>query len=69
MTRIPYPLFSLPDVLLRRLVIGTILPRSYHESGHQRPNNVELSNISDWSRQYIRDEELQAAQLPDKIPT
>lgn len=43
--------------------------RSYHESGHQRPNNIELSNISDWSRQYIRDEELQAAQLPDKIPT
>lgn len=51
------------------LVIGTILPRRYHKAGNQRPNNIELSSLSNWSRQYIRDEELQAAQLPNKIPT
>jgi hypothetical protein len=63
------PAFQFARRAAPSLVIGTILPRSHHESGHQRPNNIELSSISDWSRQYIRDEELQAAQLPDKIPT
>lgn len=51
------------------LTIGTILPRLYRESSNSRPNNVDLSALSDWSRHYIRAEELQAAQLPDKIPT
>lgn len=63
------PAFQFARRAVPSLVIGTILPRQHHESGNHRPNNIELSSISDWSRQYIRDEELQAAQLPDKIPT
>lgn len=51
------------------LTMGTILPELLREANNSRPNNVDLSALSDWSRHYIRVEELQAAQLPDKIPT
>ncbi len=49
--------------------IGTILPRLPTDTGIQRPTNTELSKLSDWSRHYIRPEELEASQLPNKIPT
>lgn len=63
------PAFQFARRAAPALTIGTILPRLHQESGNQRPNNIDLSKLSDWSRHYIREEELQAAQLPDKIPT
>lgn len=63
------PAFQFAKRAAPDLIVGTILPRLHQESGSQRPNNVSLSRLSDWSRQYLRNEELEAAQLPDKVPT
>lgn len=49
--------------------IGLILPRKQPQGGKGRPANASLSNLANWTRQYILDEELAKFQLPDKVPT
>lgn len=63
------PAFAFARKANPNITIGTILPRLFTETGIQRPNNVDLPKLSDWSRHYIRAEELGNAQLPIKIPT
>ncbi|MFT4926510.1 MAG: uncharacterized LabA/DUF88 family protein [Phenylobacterium sp.] len=45
--------------------IGAVMPIRQRAI---RPANKEICSISDWSRQYILDEELKASQLPSVIP-
>lgn len=45
--------------------IGVIQPR---RPGSARPPSGALANLADWSREHIRDEELAASQLPDRVP-
>lgn len=47
--------------------VGLICPRTSSRS--LRPPSKSLSKYCDWTRQYIREEELQASQLPDPVPT
>ncbi|PUA27874.1 MAG: NYN domain-containing protein [Cellvibrio sp. 79] len=54
------------------LKIGIILPIKEPQSGSTikaRPGNNRLSVYADWTRGYIRAEELKQSQLPDVIPT
>jgi len=52
------------------LKIGMIIPRGPQNSGKKgRPASSSLLNLAHWSRAYINDEELLAAQLPDFVPT
>ena len=46
--------------------IGIVLPR---REGKSRMPNRTLSAHADWTRDLIRNEELQAAQMPDLVPT
>jgi len=48
--------------------IGLILPR--RESNKiERPPNSNLSNLANWTRSYILNDELEKFQLTDKVPT
>lgn len=50
--------------------IGMIMPRGPQTSGKKgRPASSSLMELAHWSRPYINDEELMAAQLPDQVPT
>ncbi len=49
--------------------IGLILPRRQSITDKQRPANKSLSGYSNWTRQYILDEELLKFQLPRTVPT
>jgi hypothetical protein len=49
--------------------IGLILPRRESNETKQRPPNSNLSDLVNWTRSYIRNDELQKFQLPDKVPT
>lgn len=49
--------------------IGLILPRREQKEKKRRPLNAGLSELADWTRSYILDEELEKFQLPDKVPT
>lgn len=54
------------------LKIGIVLPIKKQNSGsvtRARPGNNRLSIYADWTRAYIRDEELKQSQLPSVIPT
>ena len=52
------------------LKIGMIMPRGPQSSGKKgRPASSSLINLAHWSRTYINDEELMAAQLPEQVPT
>lgn len=46
--------------------IGVVIPRTKESS---RPNNKQLSEFADWTRNYILENELKNSQLPSKIPT
>lgn len=53
-----------------RHTMGLILPMRKTAAGdHQRSGNKRLSDLCNWMRRYITDEELAAAQLPAMIPT
>ncbi len=53
-----------------RHIIGLILPMRKTPAGiHHRAGNQRLSALADWTRRYLTDEELAAAQLPVMIPT
>jgi uncharacterized LabA/DUF88 family protein len=49
--------------------IGLILPRRESSTSEQRPPNSSLSDLANWTRSYILDDELKRFQLPDKVPT
>ncbi len=50
--------------------LGLIIPRAKPTTtGKSRPPNQRLSQHSDWTRNYILDQECQDAQLNGKIPT
>ena len=51
------------------LTVGTIIPRMQPKSGARRPANSKLSSFSDWTRAYIHENELEASQLPEIVPT
>ncbi|MDD2817108.1 MAG: NYN domain-containing protein [Thiotrichaceae bacterium] len=46
--------------------IGVIIPIRENSA---RPNNKQLSQYADWTRNHIKDSELSASHLPDKVPT
>lgn len=46
--------------------IGVVIPVT---KDSQRPNNKQLSQYADWTRQYILENALAASQLPAKIAT
>jgi len=48
--------------------IATVLPRM-KITGKKRPLNRDLAALSNWKREYITEDELKNAQLPDYIPT
>ncbi len=47
--------------------IGVVIP--VRMDNPHRPANKQLSQYANWTRTYIRDEELSESQLPQKIPT
>jgi len=49
--------------------IGSIIPIIRKSNDFERQPNKGLLQCAHWMRGYIREEELQAAQLPEKIPT
>jgi hypothetical protein len=51
------------------LQIGVIFPILRQTDEGARPGNAKLSACADWTRRYIRSEELARAQLPAVIPT
>jgi len=51
------------------LVLGLILPRKQPIEKKYRPPNTSLSRYTDWTRSYIREDELKQFQFPDKVPT
>lgn len=52
------------------LKIGVVFPiRKSADKKIRRPPNMQLSNLADWTRRYITDEELAASHLPDQIQT
>jgi len=51
---------------------GLILPRPKPKNSNpskQLPTNKTLSDLSDWTRSYVLEEELKQFQFPDKVPT
>lgn len=52
-----------------QLVIGVVAPVRPPQGERPRRPSTSLSNLADWSRSYILDEELAVAQLPDKVAT
>lgn len=49
----------------KHIKIGLIIPRT---KDSKRPANKSIMDLSDWSREYITNDELEACQLPDIIP-
>ncbi len=49
--------------------IGVIMPIREGPAGKKRPASTTLSSLADWTRHYIRKDELAAAQLPPMVPT
>ncbi|PCH62419.1 MAG: NYN domain-containing protein [Gammaproteobacteria bacterium] len=64
------PALKLINSDVQDIKLGLIIPRKKPESGQKvRPPNKSLSDIVDWTRSYILDEECRNSQLADKIPT
>lgn len=50
--------------------IGLIMPLSYPDDTKKgRPASTGLSKLADWTRSYVRDDELKNALLPEQVPT
>lgn len=50
--------------------IGLIMPLPLHDDGKKgRPASKSLTKLAQWSRSYIRDDELRQALLPTIVPT
>lgn len=48
--------------------IGVVFPKPFSDNVQAR-SNKGIENVADWTRSTIKNEELQANQLPDKVPT
>lgn len=57
---------AIREDLGNNIKIGVIIPVRQNA---RRPPNQRLSQYADWTRSYIRDEELANSHLPEKIPT
>ena len=51
------------------IIVGSIMPRRKREGGKNRAVNKEISDLSNWSRKYLLDSELEKSQLPDVVPS
>lgn len=49
--------------------VGIIAPLPEPQENKIRRANAELQRVADWTRHHLRDQELQAAQLPDTVAT
>ena len=49
--------------------IGIVAPIPEQKGERHRRGNTELEKLSNWTRHYIRDEELARSQLPEVVPT
>lgn len=49
--------------------VGIVAPIPEPTSRIHRRGNTELEKLADWTRHYIRDEDLANSQLPDVVPT
>lgn len=50
------------------IVVGSIMPRRQLKGGKNRVSNKEISDLSDWTRHYLLNIELEQSQLPDVVP-
>ncbi|MDO9101212.1 MAG: NYN domain-containing protein [Candidatus Nitrotoga sp.] len=50
-------------------IVGIVAPLHEPNGNPQRRGNTELAKLANWTRHYIRDEELAKSQLPDVVPT
>lgn len=51
------------------IILGLVIPRAKPTGKHFRPPNKGLSRHVNWTRSHILDQECQAAQLPNMVPT
>lgn len=51
------------------IVLGVVIPSRPPDACGRRPASSVLSARADWTRHYLRDEELAAAQLPERVHT
>lgn len=52
------------------LALGVVTPKHPPDSDRTHRNTLSsLSDLADWTRHYLRDEELAACQLPARVPT
>lgn len=50
-------------------LVGIVAPLQEPNGYRHRRSNTELEKLANWTRHYIRDEELAKSQLPDVVPT
>lgn len=50
-------------------IVGIVAPLHEPNGNPHRRGNTELAKLANWTRHYIRDEELAKSQLPDVVPT
>lgn len=50
-------------------IIGIVAPLNEPNSSRHRRTNTELTQLANWTRHHIREEELAKSQLPDVVPT
>jgi uncharacterized LabA/DUF88 family protein len=50
-------------------LVGIVAPLQEPNGNRHRRGNTELEKLANWTRHYIRDEELAKSQLPDVVPT
>lgn len=50
-------------------IVGIVAPLQEPNGNRHRRGNTELEKLANWTRHYIRDDELAKSQLPDVVPT
>jgi hypothetical protein len=50
-------------------IVGLVAPLPEPNGSRHRRSNTELERLANWTRHYIREEELLRSQLPDVVPT
>jgi len=50
-------------------IVGIVAPLYEPDTSRHRRGNTELEKLANWTRHYIRDDELEESQLPDVVPT
>jgi uncharacterized LabA/DUF88 family protein len=52
-----------------KCVVGIVAPMHEPNANRHRRGNTELEKLANWTRHYIRDDELATSQLPAVVPT